>query len=192
MQTEALAWRPKLQSQSCQTDEDCDQEDPEHLTPRRRAPKGIVLEEQAKIDELQRVQTRQQHLQSQTLIRNRPFVMELPAKYHGQEGALLGQTEADSKTVYKYAHKTVVAHTSGSRREIYPDGYSAIFFENGDIRQTFPQGRTVYFFKEGQVTRTDLANGDSVLLFETGQLEKHMADGSKLIYFRDGSKKFLP
>jgi hypothetical protein len=42
-----------------------------------------VLEQQAKIDELQRVQTRQQHLQSQTLIRNKPFVMELPAKYHG-------------------------------------------------------------------------------------------------------------
>lgn len=191
VQTEEDFSKPETHHQACQTDQDCDEEDPEHLTPRRKAPRFILLEQQAKIDEIKRLQMRQQELKSQTLFRCKPYVMELQSRYHSVESALVETNDMDGKIVHKFQHKTVITHLSGSKREIYPDGYSVIFFENGDIRQTYPDRKTVYFFKEGRVTRTDFPNGDAVLLFESGQLEKHMRDGSKVIYFKDGSKKFI-
>lgn len=60
--------------------------------------------------------------------------MELLDKYHSIESELLDTTDLDGKIVQKFKHKTVITHKSGSRREIYNDGYSVIFFENGDIR----------------------------------------------------------
>ena len=53
--------------------------------------------------------------------------------------------------LYSDGRKEVVFH-NGVRREQWGDGYSIVYFTNGDIKQTYPQGhrkqRVVYFYKE--------------------------------------------
>ena len=53
--------------------------------------------------------------------------------------------------LYSDGRKEVVFH-NGVRREQWGDGYSVVYFTNGDIKQTYPQGhrkqRVVYYYKE--------------------------------------------
>ncbi len=88
--------------------------------------------------------------------------------------------------------KEVVFH-NGVRREQWPDGYSVVYFTNGDIKQTFPPGhkkqRVVYFYSEAKTTQTTYPNGLQVYKFANGQTEKHFPDGTKEISFPDGTFK---
>ena len=97
----------------------------------------------------------------------------------------------EGKIINKYMNKTEVIHDSGLKREYFHDGYSVIYFENGDVKQTYPDGRNVYLFCEQYITQTELPNGDKIILFRNGQLEKYYTDGRKEIYFIDGRRKFI-
>jgi hypothetical protein len=46
-----------------------------------------------------------------------------------------------------------------SRREQHSDGYTCVYFANGDVRQVYPEGTdlveqrsSVYFYKEASIT----------------------------------------
>ena len=82
----------------------------------------------------------------------------------------------------------------GSRKETFNDGYTCIYFKNGDIRQIFPTSisepkSNVYFYKQQNITQTEYKNGERVTLFANGQIEKILNDGSKVIFYADGTKK---
>ena len=87
-----------------------------------------------------------------------------------------------------------------SRREQYLDGYTCVYFKNGDVRQIFPEGTdlveqrsSVYYYKEASITQTEYRHGVKVTLFPNGQIEKlNVADGSKQILYNDGTKKTIP
>lgn len=40
----------------------------------------------------------------------------------------------EGKIINKYMNKTEVIHDSGLKREYFHDGYSVIYFENGDVK----------------------------------------------------------
>ena len=72
------------------------------------------------------------------------------------------------------------------RRELWDDGYSLVYFTNGDIKQTFPPThrrgqRLVYFYADARTTQTTYPNGLQVYKFANGQVEKHFLDGTKEI-----------
>lgn len=75
---------------------------------------------------------------------------------------------------------------NGVRRELWDDGYSLVYFTNGDLKQTYPPThrkgqRLVYFYAEAKTTQTTYPNGLQVYKFANGQIEKHFSDGTKEI-----------
>ncbi|TNV73675.1 hypothetical protein FGO68_gene11096 [Halteria grandinella] len=95
----------------------------------------------------------------------------------------------DGKVTRVYAdQRREVIFPNGVRRETWGDGYSVVYFTNGDIKQSFPT-RTLYHFSAQETTQTTYPNGLQVFRFSNRQLEKHFPDGSKEITFPDGTLK---
>ena len=65
--------------------------------------------------------------------------------------------------------------------QIFPDGYTVVYFNNQDIKQTYPDGKVVYFFAEARTTQTTYTDNLQVFKFQNGQIEKHFPDGTKEI-----------
>lgn len=49
-----------------------------------------------------------------------------------------------------------IIFTNGSRRIIFPDGYTLVFFGNGDIKQSLPDTTIIYYYSEHDTTQTTL------------------------------------
>ena len=77
------------------------------------------------------------------------------------------------------------------KREVWPDGYQVVFFQNNDIKQSFKGGKVVYFFSDAKTTQTTFPDGVQVFKFQNNQIEKHFTDGTKEISFPDGTVKCL-
>ena len=50
----------------------------------------------------------------------------------------------------------------GVKKEIFEDGYTIIYFKNGDIKQKLSDGTILYYFKEKHVDQITLTNGINV------------------------------
>ena len=87
------------------------------------------------------------------------------------------------------AGKKEMVYSNGIRKEIYPDGYSVVYFTNKDVKQCFVDGRTVYHYAEAKTIQTTFPDGMQLFKFANGQIEKHFPDGSKEISFQDGTVK---
>jgi centromere protein J len=85
--------------------------------------------------------------------------------------------------------KKEIQYSNGIKKEVYPDGYSIVYFNNKDIKQSFPDGRTVYHYSEAKTIQTTFPDGLQLFKFANGQIEKHFPDGSKEISFQDGTVK---
>eukprot|EP00826_Nyctotherus_ovalis_P007421 TRINITY_DN11852_c0_g1_i1.p2 TRINITY_DN11852_c0_g1~~TRINITY_DN11852_c0_g1_i1.p2 ORF type:complete len:305 (+),score=72.94 TRINITY_DN11852_c0_g1_i1:172-1086(+) len=120
-----------------------------------------------------------------------PYDMVFLSKYHSGEIKLASQQAyKDGKVIRQYDNgKTELIFTNGVRKEIFPDSYSVIYFNNKDVKQLYPDGRVVYYFAGARTTQTAFADGLQVFKFATGQVEKHYPDGSKEISFPDGTLK---
>ena len=69
--------------------------------------------------------------------------MKFPAEYHGKNQKPIKLVEEitghDGKIQRFFDNgKKEVIFTNGVKREIWPDGYSVVYFNNNDIKQTFP------------------------------------------------------
>lgn len=87
------------------------------------------------------------------------------------------------------AGKKEIVYSNGIRKEVYPDGYSVVYFTNKDVKQCFVDGRIVYHYAEAKTTQTTFPDGMQLFKFANGQIEKHFPDGSKEISFQDGTVK---
>ena len=85
--------------------------------------------------------------------------------------------------------KKELVYSNGIKKEVYPDGYSIVYFNNKDIKQCFPDGRIVYHYAEAKTVQTTFPDGLQLFKFSNGQIEKHFPDGSKEISFQDGTVK---
>ena len=69
-------------------------------------------------------------------------------------------TGADGKVQRMFLNgKKEVLFANKVRRETHQDGYTIVYFNNGDIKQTYPDQRIVYHFSEAQTTQTTLKEG---------------------------------
>lgn len=78
--------------------------------------------------------------------------------------------------LFRNGKKELIFH-NGSKKQIYPDGYTILFFSNKDIKQTYPDGKSVYYFSEADTTQTTLLDGTKIFRFGNGQIETHFTDG---------------
>lgn len=78
------------------------------------------------------------------------------------------------------------------KKEVWPDGYMIVYFNNKDIKQTFPDEiKVVYYFAEANTTQTTFKDGWKIFKFSNGQVEQHFPNGEKEITFPDGTLKFI-
>lgn len=101
------------------------------------------------------------------------------------------QTDYLDKTLEKRSGKKEIVYSNGIKKEIYPDGYYIVYFNNKDIKQCFPDGRIIYHFADADTTQTTFPDGLQLFKFSNGQIEKHFPDGSKEISFQDGTVKCI-
>ncbi|CAI2386820.1 unnamed protein product [Moneuplotes crassus] len=124
------------------------------------------------------------------------YEMRLSPQYHNNDEdnctVVQENTSADGKIVRWYANnKKEVIFKKGVRKEIFPDGYTIVYFKNKDVKQTYPDGTVVYYFDEAKTTQTTDVEGTHIYKFENEQIEKHYQDGSKEIQFPDGIIKCI-
>lgn len=114
------------------------------------------------------------------------YDMQFLPRYHNNDDAnkrvVQENISNDGKIVRWYANsKKEVIFRKGVRKEIFPDGYTIVYFKNKDIKQTYPDGKVVYYFDEARTTQTTELDGVHIYKFYNGQIEKHFPDGSKEI-----------
>ncbi|CAI2376240.1 unnamed protein product [Moneuplotes crassus] len=117
-------------------------------------------------------------------------------KYHGEENEkaeIVQESEGTKGKIFRlYSHeKREILFTNGVKKEIFPDGYSIVYFANDDIKQSYPDGRTVYYFADAGTAQTTLPDGLKIYKFNNDQIEKHYTDGTKEIIFPDGTVKYI-
>lgn len=114
------------------------------------------------------------------------YDMQFLPRYHNNDDAnkrvVQENISNDGKIVRWYANsKKEVIFRKGVRKEIFPDGYTIVYFKNKDIKQTYPDGKVVYYFDEARTTQTTELDGVHIYKFYNGQIEKHFPEGSKEI-----------
>ena len=98
----------------------------------------------------------------------------------------------DGKTVKIYSNKAKeIIFPSGVKKQIFPDGYQIIFFNNKDIKQIYPDNKIVYSFYEAKTIETSFPNGVHIYKLQNGQIEKHYPDGFKEIVYPSGEIKLI-
>ena len=124
------------------------------------------------------------------------YEMKFLDKYHNDDDEnkriIQENISSDGKIVRWYANqKKEIIFRKGVRKEIFPDGYTIVYFKNQDIKQTYPDGKIVYYFWEARTTQTTETNGINIFKFDSNQIEKHFPDGTKEIRFSDGTIKWI-
>lgn len=122
------------------------------------------------------------------------YDLKFPEEYHNNSDEnrriIQENISNDGKVVRWFANKKKeIIFRKGVRKEIFPDGYTVVYFKNRDIKQTYPDGKVVYYFDEARTTQTTETNGIHIFKFDNGQIEKHFPDGTKQIKFEDGTTK---
>lgn len=124
------------------------------------------------------------------------YDMKFLDKYHNDDDdskrIVQENISNDGKIVRWYANqKKEIIFRKGVKKEIFPDGYTIVYFKNQDIKQTYPDGKIVYYFYEARTTQTTETNGINIFKFDNNQIEKHFPDGTKEIRFNDGTIKWI-
>jgi hypothetical protein len=92
--------------------------------------------------------------------KNNKFYKEYARQQKSNRSITKTNNLADGK-VHNFFDNRVqeIIFANGSKREIYPDGYTIVFFINGDIKQTLPDSTIVYYYTEHDTTQTTLPDG---------------------------------
>ena len=99
---------------------------------------------------------------------------------------------ADGKVHRTYSSGLVeVLYSTGTRKELTPQGMQTVFFINDDVKQTDTDGTVVYFYASAQTVHVSQTDGTQVYQFPNGQVEVHRTDGCKEIRFADGTSKII-
>lgn len=136
----------------------------------------------------------EQHENDEDELNVSDYDMKFLDKYHNDDDEskriVQENISNDGKIVRWYANqKKEIIFRKGVRKEIFPDGYTIVYFKNQDIKQTYPDGKIVYYFYEAKTTQTTETNGINIFKFDNNQIEKHFPDGTKEIRFNDGTIK---
>ena len=113
---------------------------------------------------------------------NEDYSLIFPEQYHGEENEkaeIVQESEGTKGKIFRlYSNeKREILFTNGVRKEIFPDGYSIVYFANNDIKQNYSDGKVVYYFADAGTAQTSMPDGLKIYRFNNEQIEKHYVDG---------------
>lgn len=82
-------------------------------------------------------------------------------------------------------------YPNGTKRVVYSNGYSVVYYSNKDVKEDFPDGRQVYFFAGQEILQTVYPGGLKEVKFKSGQEEIFYPNGVREVRFPDGSVKVI-
>jgi centromere protein J len=151
-----------------------------------------MAEDEKEFEELEEEIYQKEHHHQKPQDATEEYLLQFPEEYHDDEkwnnGIKKQIRSKDGKvqTVYE-SGKIEVVFPHKVTKQIFPDGYTIVYFFNKDIKQNFPDGKLVYFFSEVDTTQTTMPDGLQIFRFASGQVEKHYQGGNKEIIFQDGT-----
>lgn len=85
------------------------------------------------------------------------FDLRFPNEYHGKNvkpSKIIEELKSHDGKIQRFYDngKKEVVFSNGVKREVWPTGYSIVYFTNNDIKQTFPDQKVVYYFAEAKTT----------------------------------------
>ena len=101
---------------------------------------------------------------------------EFPEKYFNENDQnnkiIKHQFELDGKTIKIYNNnKKEIIFPNNTRKQIFPDGYTIVYFSNGDIKEIIPNNKEIYYYKKDEVYQINFADGYKYIKYlKTGKI----------------------
>lgn len=91
----------------------------------------------------------------------------------------------------KDSEKQEFLYPNGTKRVVYSNGFSVVYYSNKDVKEDFPDGRQVYFFAAQETVQTIYPGGLKEVKFKNGQEEVFYPNGIREVKFADGTVKII-
>jgi centromere protein J len=101
---------------------------------------------------------------------------EFPEKYFDENDEnnkiIKHQFDLDGKTIKIYKNnKKEIIFPNNTRKQIFPDGYTLVYFSNGDIKEIIPNNKEIYYYKKDEVYQVDFIDGGKCIKYlKTGKI----------------------
>ena len=101
---------------------------------------------------------------------------EFPEKYFDENDEnnkiIKHQFDLDGKTIKIYKNnKKEIIFPNNTRKQIFPDGYTLVYFSNGDIKEIIPNNKEIYYYKKDEVYQVDFIDGSKYIKYlKTGKI----------------------
>ena len=82
------------------------------------------------------------------------------------------QFDKDGKIIRLFdTGKKEILFTNGTKKQIYPDGYTLVNYQNGDIKQIIPNYKETYFYNKEQILQVKFSDGTTYIKYKDGKIE---------------------
>ena len=82
------------------------------------------------------------------------------------------QFDKDGKIIRLFdTGKKEILFTNGTKKQIYPDGYTLVNYQNGDIKQIIPNYKETYFYNKEQILQIKFSDGITYIKYKDGKIE---------------------
>ena len=100
---------------------------------------------------------------------------EFPEKYFNEKyennNVIKHQFELDDKIVKIYDGKKEIIFPNGTKKEIFPGGYTLVTYSNGDIKEIIPNYKETYYYKKDEVNQITFEDGYKYIKYlKTGKI----------------------
>jgi centromere protein J len=101
---------------------------------------------------------------------------EFPEKYFNENDKnnkiIKHQFDLDGKTIKIYKNnKKEIIFPNNTRKQIFPDGYTIVYFSNGDRKETIPNYKEIYYYKKDDAYQINFNDGNKYIKYlKTGKI----------------------
>ncbi len=82
------------------------------------------------------------------------------------------QFDKDGKIIRLFdTGKKEILFINGTKKQIYPDGYILVNYQNGDIKQIIPNYKETYFYNKEQILQVKFSDGITYIKYKDGKIE---------------------
>ena len=83
------------------------------------------------------------------------------------------QFDKDGKIIRLFdSGKKEILFTNGTKKEIFPDGYTLVNYQNGDIKQIIPNYKETYFYNKEKILQVKFSDGTIYIKYNDGKIEE--------------------
>ena len=101
---------------------------------------------------------------------------EFPEQYFKEDGQnnkiIKHKFDLDGKTIKIYNNnKKEIIFPNNTKKEVFPDGYTLVYYSNGDIKEIIPNNKEIYYYKKDQVYQVNFNDGSNYIKYlKTGKI----------------------